>query len=229
MKIIKFDPDLPTLDLGPMHLKKSTQRESTSRFGFRSLDGRDIAPKEWLLMWAALYPPKYIHEHDKLIQEYESVSAAFFVRIGRWKDSAESESKWKANVASVAYQIWMQAAKELPKCPEENRVADFLQNWSKREYTDDYGKGARRKRFGLSRATTLLYFISGKRFPIFDSRVRIAMKRLLNSPAPNSIPWYMDSYRPLFSQIVNLCGAKDVREVDKALFSFGGRIVAIPI
>ncbi len=112
----------------------------------------------------------------------------------------------------------MQTASELPKCPEESRVADFLDDWSDREYTDPV-----KKRFGLARTTTLLHFISGGRFPIFDSRVRRAMARLLNSRVPNTVSWYLDSYCPLFSEIAALCGTKDLRMVDKALFAYGDR------
>jgi len=228
MKIVKFDPNLPTLDLGPMRPKKSGQREGGGRFRFRSTDGRDIAPQEWLRMWAGLFPHRYNQGHDDLIMKYESLLADDFERIGRWKDAANSDAKWKPNVASVAYPIWMQAASELPRCPEEIGVADFLQDWSGRKYIDKYTNRTVQKRFGLSRATTLLYFISGKRFPIFDARVRKAMARLLNSSVPNTVRWYMDSYRPLFSEIATLCGAEDVRMVDKALFSFGGRSLEFP-
>jgi len=176
-------------------------------------------------MWAALYPTsKYGAEHDELIAEQEPLSAAYFVRIGRWKDAAEAESKWRPNVASVAFQIWMQAASELPKCPDESLVRDFLLDWSERKYVNNYGSGAREMRFGLSRATTLLYFISGRRFPIFDSRVRKAMTRLLDSPIPNKVRWYVDTFCPLFREIVALCDAENGRMVDKALFSYGGRI-----
>jgi hypothetical protein len=229
VKIVKFDPNLPTLDLGPMRPKKSAQRESGSRFRFRSPDGRDITPEEWLGMWSALYPTsKYGAEHDKLIVEHEPLSAAYIVRIGRWKDAAEADSKWKLNVASVAYQIWMKAASEPPRCPDESQVADFLQDWSERKYVNNYESGAREMRFGLSRATTLLYFISGGCFPIFDSRVRKAMTRLLNSPIPNKARWYVDSYCPIFSEINALCAAKNGREVDKALFSYGDRSLEFP-
>jgi hypothetical protein len=204
-------------------LNDDTIGEPMSRFRFRSPDGRDIAPEEWLQMWAALFPRKYDPEHDSLIAIHEPLSAADFERIGRWKDGAETESRWKPNVASVAYLIWMQSASELPKCPDENRVADFLQDWSERKYTDKYISREVQKRFGLSRATTLLYFISGGRFPIFDARVRKALTRLLNSSVPNEVRWYVESFRPLFSEITVLCGAENVRTVDKALFSFGDR------
>jgi hypothetical protein len=225
VKIVKFDPNLPTLDLGPMRPKKSAQRESGSRFRFRSPDGRDITPEEWLGIWAALYPTsKYGAEHNKLITEHEPHSAAYIVRIGRWKDAAEADSKWKLDVASVAYQIWMNAASEPPRCPNESQVSDFLQDWSERKYVNNYESGAREMRFGLSRATTLLYFISGGRFPIFDSRVRKAMTRLLSSAIPNKVRYYVDSYCPLFLEITALCAAGNGRMVDKALFSYGGRI-----
>jgi hypothetical protein len=175
-------------------------------------------------MWAALYPPKYNSEHDSLIAKHEPLSPEDFERIGRWKDAAEAESKWTLNVASVAYQIWMQAVSQLPRCPDESLVPDFLRDWSEKKYINHYGSGAREMSFGLSCATTLLYFISGGRFPIFDSRVRKAMTRLLNSPIPNKVRWYVDTFRPLFREIVALCGAESGRMVDKALFSYGGRI-----
>ena len=40
-------------------------------------------------------------------------------------------------------------------------------------------KGPVKKRFGVPRATTLLHFVSGGRFPIIDSRVRRAIVKLL--------------------------------------------------
>jgi len=194
-----------------------------SRFRFRGSDGGGIAPEEWLRMWADRYPSNDYAEYSELIAKYPSLSAADFVQIGKWKDGAKTERKWKANVASVAYRIWMLAASELPKCPKESRVADFLDDWSDRNYTDEYASGPVEKRFGLSRTSTLLHFISGGRFPIFDSRVRRAMERLLSSPVPNTVRWYLDSYCPLFSEIATLCGTNDLRMVDMALFSYGAR------
>jgi hypothetical protein len=198
--------------------------EAMSRFRFRSSDGRDIAPEEWLRIWVDRYPSSDYNnaEYRELIAKYKSLSGTDFERIGKWKDRAQTEDRWKPNVASVAYRIWMQAASELPECPEESRVADFLEDWSNRKYTDEYRNGVvREKSFGLSHATTLLHFISGGRFPIFDSRVREAMKRLLNSRVRKDVRWYLDSYCPLLSEIAALCGTKDLRLVDKALFSYG--------
>jgi hypothetical protein len=189
------------------------------------VDGSEIAPQEWLRVWAERYPSNDYAEYSELIAKHTSLSAADFEKLGRWKDAAKTERMWKPNVASVAYQIWMQAASELPTCPEENVVANFLNDWSERKYTDAYKGGSKEKRFGLSRTTTLLHFLSGGRFPIFDSRVRTAMTRLRNSSVPNTIRWYLDSYCPLFLEVAALCGTEDLRMVDMALFSYGKRIL----
>lgn len=177
-------------------------------------------------MWAYRYPANDYADYSGIIANYESFSPSDFVRIGRWKDNANTGSKWKVNVASVAYPIWMQAAAELPKCPAQSQVAAFLDDWAGRKYTDKYGTATMAKTFGLSRATTLLHFISGGRFPIFDSRVRRAVTRLLSSRVPNTVRWYLDSYCPLFSEVAALCDTQDLREVDKALFSYGARTLS---
>lgn len=160
--------------------------------------------------------------------KHKSFSAEDFEQIGKWKDGVKTERKWRPNVASVAYPIWMQAASQLPKCPERSDVAAFLNDWSERRYADEYLNRRVEKRFGLSRASTLLYFLSGGRFPIFDSRVRKAMTRLLDSPVPNTVRWYLDSYCPLFSAIAALCDTKDLRMVDMALFSYGAKVLPFP-
>ncbi len=196
-----------------------------SRFRFRSSDGSDIAPEEWLRVWAARYPSDDYAEYCELITKHKSLSAADFELMGKWKDSAKTEGKWKPNVASVAYRIWMQTASELPTRPGENAVANFLGDWSDRNYTDVYKGKPTVKRFGLSRASTLLHFLSGGHFPIFDSRVRRAITRLLSSPVPNTVRWYLDSYCPLFLEVAALCGTEDLRKLDMALFSYGGRIL----
>ncbi len=194
-----------------------------TRFRFRSTNGTDIAPGEWVRMWAARYTEYDDAEHDALIAKHRSFSAGDFERIGRWKDNANTEGRWKPNVASVAYRIWMLAASELPVCPENGRVADFLEDWAERKYTEENKTRTCEKRFGLSHATTLLHFISGGRFPIFDRRVIKAMTRLLDSRVPNTVRWYLDSYCPLFLELAALCGTNDLRMVDKALFKYGDK------
>jgi hypothetical protein len=194
-----------------------------NRFRFQSSDGTDVAPQEWLRVWAVRYPSDRYAEYSELISKHQSFSAADFEKIGRWKDAANTQGRWGPNVASVAYPIWMQAASELPRCPEESAVTNFLNEWSNRKYTGKYAKGSVEKRFGLSRASALLHFISGGHFPIFDSRVRKAMARLLNLPVPNTVRSYLESYCSLFSEVAALCGTENLRMVDKALFSYGAR------
>lgn len=117
----------------------------------------------------------------------------------------------------------MQAARELPKCPEQKNLETFLDDWSGRTYTDIFDKKSVEKRFGLSRSSTLLHFLSGGRFPIYDSRVRTAIARLCTrSLPPNSVRWYLDSFLPLFSRLATACDTtNDLRALDKALFAYG--------
>jgi hypothetical protein len=185
---------------------------------------RDSTPQEWLKCWAECYGYQSDDdpEYTVLIQKYKSFSADDFIRIGKWKDGAATAGRWKPNVASVAYLIWERVAEELPRCPEEGAVATFLDGWSTREYTDIFKNGSRKKHFGLSRATTLLHFVSGARYPIFDSRVRTAITRLLGPPElKDTVGSYLDSYVPLFRELSERCATLDPRMLDKALFSYG--------
>ena len=112
------------------------------------------------------------------------------------------------------------------KMPGRKGVADSLDDWANRRYTDEWPTRSVEKRFGLSRATTLLHFLSGGCFPIFDSRVRRAMTRLLSpnsTRVENTVRWYLDSYCSLFAELAALCGAEDFCTMDKALFSYGAR------
>ncbi|HVB32751.1 MAG TPA: hypothetical protein VNJ52_00040 [Patescibacteria group bacterium] len=194
-----------------------------SRFRFQVLEVRDSAPQEWLRVWAGLYPSADDPEYHDLVARYKSLSAEDFERIGKWKDSATTEAQWQPNVASVAYLIWKRAAKELPGCPEPNQVADFLDRWSGETYNDKFSNKRVVKHFGLSRATALLHFLSGGRYPIFDARVRTAIARLCNCAVQNTIPWYLDSFCPIFRELARLCETEnDLRRLDKALFSYGG-------
>ena len=195
------------------------------QFRFQVLEMKDTSPQEWLRAWSARYDGDDEEEYRKLIAEHKSFSSEHFVRIGKWKDGVTTESKWKPNIAPVAYLIWKKAAQELPKCPEENAVAvrDFLNDWSGRLYTDEFPSKSVQKRFGLARATTLLHFLSGGRYPIFDSRVRTAVARLLNSrKLPNTVEYYSDSFLPLFKGLADCCKTTDdPRKLDRALFTYG--------
>ena len=183
---------------------------------------RDSGPQEWLRVWASRYQGYDENEYGNLIGKHQSLLTEDFRRIGKWKDDATTEDQWKPNVASVAYLIWEQAAEELPKCPEEGEIAAFLEDWSNRAYTDIFKNGPRKKHFGLSRATTLLHFVSGGRYPIFDSRVKTAFARLLGRPKlPDTVSSYLDSYVPLLKELADHCETNDFRMLDKALFSYG--------
>jgi hypothetical protein len=194
-----------------------------SRFRFRSSDGREVTPEQWYDMWANRYPANDYADYGVIIANYKSFSPRDFEQIGKWKDNGKTPSKWKPNVASVAYPIWIQASVESPQCPNERDVAAFLNDWAGRKYTDCYATGQVEKRFGLSRATTILHFLSRGRYPIFDSRVRTALARLLGSTVPNTVGWYLDSYCPVSLEIAALCGTEDLRRMDMALFSYGAR------
>ena len=196
----------------------------------RFIGWTEVTPEKWLRQWSAMYPAEYDEaEYKDLICRCEVFCSTDYERIGKWKDNAESESRWKQNVASVAYEIWMQAAAKLPRFPANGDVAAFLTEWSEKVYQDEYANGTKRvKRFGLSRASTLLHFVSGGRYPIFDSRVVAALSRLLNSPVDYSIRWYVNSYCHVFQEIADLCGTKDLRAVDKALFTYGALSARLP-
>lgn len=194
-----------------------------SQFRFLVVDVRGTDPQEWLRVWASQYAGYDEKEYKDLIDKAASFTADDLVRIGKWKDGVTTELQWKPNVASVAYLIWMQAAQDLPKCPEQKDLETFLEDWSGRTYTDVFKKKSVEKRFGLSRASTLLHFLSGGRFPIYDSRVRTAIARLCTrSLPPDTVRWYLDSFLPLFSQLANACDTtNDLRVLDKALFTYG--------
>jgi hypothetical protein len=193
-----------------------------SQLRFQVLEMRDASAREWLLWWVSRYQdetgddPEYV----SLIEKSESFSADDIRLIGKWKDNAWTEGKWKPNVAQVAYRIWEQAAEQPPRCPEENEVADFLESWSNREYVDQFTSRSITKRFGLSRATTLLHFLTRGRYPIFDSRVRTAIARLGCLEPEYTVASYMDCV-PFLRELASQCGASDARELDKALFAYG--------
>lgn len=197
---------------------------SMSQFKFLIPVVKEGAPQEWLHVWSDQYRGYDEKVYSDLIEKCESLEAEDFVRIGKWKDGAKTTRQWKPNVASVAYLLWMQAAQELPRCPNGGDVVASLDDWSERTYTGVFKKNRLvQKHFGLARATTLLHFVSGWRFPIFDSRVRRAIARLRGEHVPpNTVRWYLDSFCPLFSELAVLRKTEDhLRVLDMALFSYG--------
>ncbi len=162
--------------------------------------------------------------YNQLMKEHPSFLPTHFEQIGKWKDGAQSDGRWRENVASVAFLIWKQAADLRPQCPPSGGVKDFLEGWMNRKYTDHYESGmTRAKRFGLSRATTLLHFLSKGAYPIFDSRVRTAVSRLSGEAelSGDSVDDYLDEYCPFYQSLAKLCGTQDHRQLDKALFVYG--------
>lgn len=196
-----------------------------TEFAFRVLEMRDTSPGEWLTHWEKRYEQDNgdDEEHHELIAKHESFLPGDFERIGKWKDGVTTESKWRPNVASVAYPIWMEAAQQKPTCPEEGAIKTFLNLWSDKTYTDVFTNGkSQTKRFGLSRASTLLHFLSGGRYPIFDSRVRTAIARLSGTHEMEyTVEAYCESCMPAIEALATLCGTEDIRSLDKALFSYG--------
>jgi hypothetical protein len=198
--------------------------ETQVRFDFRQKNGRSCEPAEWLRAWEDEYPSEDYDEkyYDYLIRRAGVLSSEDFVLIGRWKDSAWTEKRWRPNVAMVAYPAWVAASEELPGVRIEGiPLEPFLKKWSDRRYPDTSSRSADgQKRFGLSRTTTLVHFMSTGRLPIYDSRVRIAVKRLCDTPAPDDVESYLEFFVPIFDQLVGILGAS-ARSVDKALFAYG--------
>ena len=83
----------------------------------------------WLRVWAELYPEKDYDraEYGELIANHKIFAANDFIRIGKWKDGARTESKWKANVDQVAYQILTQAAW---KCQNVRKEVECQTFWT---------------------------------------------------------------------------------------------------
>jgi len=104
-----------------------------------------------------------------------------------------------------------------------NGPAEFVRELAQPTYTSVRKGLTSSKKFGLSRSTTVLHFLSGGEFPICDSRVRRAIRRLTGGRAPNTVEWYLKAFRDLFQAIATECGALTKRSVDKALFAYGGK------
>jgi hypothetical protein len=206
-------------------MRKNTR---VTPFKFLYPEWREIEPSEWLARWAARYDDADKdgdnQEYFRLIWE-SRLSSDDFEQVGRWKEGCRkpNHGSWKTGTPK-GYDIWMRAKEEAPECPEQSELSRFLENWSEREFVagkkDDQDLW---KKFGLSRATTLLHFISRGQYPIFDSRVATAMTHL-GSPIKKTIDGYLKSFCPLFREIADVCGVAGIdglRKLDNALFKYG--------
>jgi len=196
---------------------------------FEILQIAESTPQKRLATWSERYDGADDQERADLIARYQSLSSKDFERIGKWKDGVlPNQDKWKKNVASVAFLIWEQAKIEMPKCPTEPKLAGFLKGWSERTYQDTFSNGRTvTKQFGLPRASTLLHFIIGGKYPILDSRVRAAIAYLCQRKVEDTVDWYIDTFLPLFNELAELCETQsDLRKLDKALFAFGAYVAS---
>jgi hypothetical protein len=203
-----------------LHHRQITARRST----FRYPECREIDPPAWVAWWAARHGGADNPQYFELIAKRGKRSADDFERVGKWKEGClkPGNGRWKTGTPT-AYDAWMQAKAQLPKCPDTTEITTFLMDWSERTFTA--GKDQKRKWFCLSRATTLLHFLSGGEYPILDSRVVTAMIRL-GSPIDHAdtIGGYLNSFCPLFSELAVVCGVSGVnglRTLDNALFNYG--------
>jgi hypothetical protein len=198
---------------------------ATSRFRFLYPEWREIEPSAWLAHWAGRYDGEDNAEYFALITKQGKLSSDDFEQVGRWKEGClkPSHGSWKTGTPK-GYDIWMQAKAEAPDCPEQSGLAGFLEYWKEKTFVaGKKGELVLRYRFGLSRATTLLHFVSGGRYPILDSRVATALSRL-GSPIEETIDGYLNCFCPLFSEIAAVCGVsgmEGLRKLDNALFSYG--------
>jgi hypothetical protein len=180
----------------------------------------------WLARWAGHYRGGDNPEYFDLIAKQGILSADDFEKAGKWKEGClkPGHGSWKTGTPR-AYDVWMQAKTELPECPEKASTAEFLTKWSERKFAA--GKD-QRKRFGLSRATTLLHFVSGGQYPILDSRVVMAMARLGSTiDKEETNDGYLNSFCPLFSELAAACGVsgtEGLRKLDNALFEYGSAV-----
>ncbi len=211
-----------------------------SLFRFRYPEWVEVEPSLWVQKWAGLYELRKERKKDDcvykvLIEKNGTLSGDDFELVGRWKEGcfAKTNGRWKTKT-TAAYDVWMQARNEPPKCPVEGRIADFLEIWCERKFASGVYKKSgqvQQQRFGLSRASALLHFISVGRFPIYDGFTGSAIRRLGSRlPCDLTIDGYLNKFCPLFSSIANDCGLSsidDLRRLDNALRCYGA--ITVPI
>ena len=183
-----------------------------------------LVDADWINVWSKRYPNKKYSENIylQLIGKCGRLTRDDFLLIGAWKDGGITDErfngKWKQNT-SAAYEIWMLAAnKEPPLCCPQN-ISAFLAEWSEKRYHWQCWSGIRTPRFGLSRATALLHFLTSAKYPIFDSRARMAMSDLAKQSLLDDIQSYW-KYCDLFQRLRGVADSSP-RVLDKALFAYG--------
>jgi hypothetical protein len=195
------------------------------------LELKEATPRAWLTYWSNKYSATSYDErtYERLVSKRTLLTRTDFIAMGKWKDGATEGKRWNRHVASVAYDGWMAIARNRPICPPKSEVEEFLEKWSSiRGYISE--DGIHLKRFGLSRASTLLHFISRGKYPIYDSRVRRAIARISNSTMPqNTVEVYCNIFCPFFASLANDCRTLyNLRKLDKALFSYGAKKYELP-
>jgi hypothetical protein len=188
---------------------------------------RGVGPAIWVDLWARLYDDSDELVYFELMKKHVSQGTLLcgdIELVGRWKEGClkADHGGWKPRTPR-AFEIWMRADAKPPQCPKSSdEIIAFLNIWAKQRFLAA-NKDDRMKSFGLSRATTLLHFISGGRFPILDSNVANAMK-LLGMPIDETSESYVTEFCRLFSELANDCGVsglRGLRKLDNALFSYG--------
>jgi hypothetical protein len=195
-------------------------------FNFRVIQFREDSANNWLQAWAARYDLESDdfdkEKYEELIERKGNFSPDDYKTMGWWKDNVRSEGRWKENVALVAYRIWTAQDTLMLRCPDELGIRDFLDTVSQMEYTDQYASGPRTKQFGFSRATTILHFLSVGMYPIFDSRVAIAVLHISDlRPRKDGSLWYVERFLPYYHSLASECQTSNQRQLDKALFTYG--------
>lgn len=213
-----------------------------SSFKFRYPEWVDIEPSAWVSKWNALFLLDKEHEADdavykSLMEKRGKLSGADFEQIGQWKEGClpktdgKVNGKWQPNT-SAAYDVWMQAEENPPERPAEDKIdeewaREFLEDWSERKFAKPATGGiVQDTRFGLPRASTLLHFVSGGRFPIYDSWVWYGAKQLgRRLPYEMTVDAYLNKFCPLSTALASECGLSqntdDLRKLDNALRCYG--------
>jgi len=202
-------------------------------------------PPVWLQKWSELFLSSDERREDdrvyeSLIQKKGKLSGEDFEQIGRWKEGCllkgdgKEHGRWKPKTPA-AYDVWMEAKRNPPLLPPDGNLDDkfaenFLKEWSEKRFAmPSKGGKVRNVRFGLSRASTLLHFLSGGRFPIYDSLVWYALRRMtLRLPWEMTIDPYLKQFCHHFYSIASSCGldknrTDELRKLDNALRCYGKR------